>query len=257
MDKHLLKLLYGIYWESGKGWKRQPDLPSDSDFQKLVDFGLASNPIEISHDDVLKRYWNLYPKIDLGIIAAKFVASFSKKNLEYRADLMAFSRLPIKIESHKFDGKGFCNCCGVPESNVYDFTKNQFMRYKFGAGCMFYLMNNVLTLESSHSQKIEPTEKDIEIFRSILETIKDLSPEGGSQELKNKLKGLFQSNDDERRNIIELLGDLNILSPSDASNAAYAKVPTRSNWFGQVSVWKARDGINEDNLKMWFGKYLN
>lgn len=257
MDGKLKKLLFNIYWRGGKGWKLVPDWPSDEDFKLLVEAGIAEHPKELSHDTVLERYWSLISKVNPDLFSGRFIASFSGKNVEYRSDLMAYAELPKEIIPHSFTGKGFCNRCGVPESHTYDFTKTQFMRYKFGSGSMYFLMQNVFSLESSiKSGEVTPTADDIIIFHKILNTIRSLPGEAGPQQLKDNLKGVFSGNDDSRRNLIELFGKLDILKPSDTSDEAYAAVPTRSNWFGPVCIWKGSDGINNYQLEKWFGKYL-
>lgn len=257
LDAKLKKILFSIYWKSGGGWKLNPDLPSKDDFQKLIDAGVAAYPEELTHDEVLERYWEIYPQVNIEKLIKRFLASFSKRQLNYRADLLAYLEVPEKIEKHKHKGKGFCAYCGVPDVHLYDMTANQFKRYKFGTGNMFSLMDNIYMLQSTLNEEVvEPTNEDIQILRNIISTFKTLPSDAGAQELKQELKGVFKSNDEERRNLIEAFGEMDILSPSDTSEEAYSKVPTRSNWFGPVSVWKAIDGINERSLSKWFGEYL-
>lgn len=258
MNSKLKKILFDIYWETDRGWRRDPKFPSEENFKILVDAGIASYPEELNHDQVLERYWALIERIDPKTLVSRFIASLSKNKLEYRADLMAFLELPISIERHSYSGKGFCELCGIPQNHTYDYTKNQFKRYKFGAGNMYFLMDNVITLETTLNEPtIVPNKEDIGILNCIIRIIRDLPVGVGAQELKEKLKGVFKGNDDNRRSIIEAFGVMDILSPSDTSQEAYLKVPARSNWFGPVSVWTSSDGINEQNLNYWFGEYLS
>ena len=103
---------------------------------------------------------------------------------------------------------------------------------------------------------IEPTEKDIDIFISIMDMVSELPADAGPGEVQNGLKGILPSNKEERRGFVEFLGTLGILKPTDTSTEAYMRIPPSSQWYEPVCLWKGSDGINLTAVKKWFGKYL-
>lgn len=264
LSRKLKKILTDIYWDSKTGWVdsktgqlKERRLPSAEKLKLLKEAGLYYQTETIGHDEVIKRFLAVRKKVAVGALTMRFLASLSSRDIEYRADLHAVLELPKVFEPHRFKGRELCSVCGIPEWREQDNTQTLFSRYKFGCACKYFLMDNVFLLERAlHLAPVEPTREDIAIFIMILEMSSNLPPGAGPDDICLGLRGIIESNEQERRGLVEILGLLGILKPGDMSPEACARVPTRSNWDEPVIYWQGSDGVNIDTVKLWFGKHL-
>ena len=156
-----------------------------------------------------------------------------------------------------------CNLWSISNSRRTDISVLNFERLKWGGVRHTQPLFAALDLEwfsSMHAP--EPTKDDLDAFRKILDRASALSSNAGPNDLEQAIKGLFASNKQERRVVIDILGLAGVLVPRWLPNfwdtyplCAERKQPLNKNdWSYPVLWWKGADGINAKALDFWFPK---
>jgi hypothetical protein len=253
-DKEL-KILFSIFWD--KVWRREPVYPNPIEIEKLKVLNLYFEKETIEHDEVIHRLNKVLHQIRPNEVGNFFLSSLSNRNLQYRAVFDAYLNVS-EITPHEVKGNALCDVCGIPIKSEYDFTKTTFIRFKFGTASLFFAMDNVFILERAVQEEVpKPKPEDILIMNKIIKEIQSLPENSRAKHVKDLLKGLIKSNDDERRAFVEMLGKSRILVPKKNLEEKYRKVPTRSDWFSPVSIWQSEDGVSIEGIRDYFPEYLD
>jgi hypothetical protein len=253
-NKSEKKILFSIFWD--KAWRQEPVYPNPIEIEKLKASNLYFEKEIIGHDEVITRLNNVLNQIKPSEVGNFFLSSLSNRNLEYRAVFDAYLNVS-EITPHEAEGSVLCNVCGIPITREHDFTKTTFVRFKFGTASMYFVMDNVFILERAIQEEVpKPKPEDIVIMNKIIKGIQSLPENSRAKHVKNLLKEFIQSNDDERRAFVEMLGKSKILVPKGNLEEKYKKVPTRSDWFSPASIWQSEDGVSLEGIRYFFPEYL-
>lgn len=274
MDKKAKDILFKTYW-SGKGWKDNRFTDPD-DFLYAKEKGLMFDPLTIAHDECVNRIIKIADAITPEQAAKAFLSSLSARRLDWRSGIASYS-IAAYISSHHYtpcvsghsyeDGRNVhtscvCRICenvqyGVIGQEHYeneDLNVLNFERIKWGGVRHGQLIYTLFDLEQFVREQIpEPTDMDIEIFKSILSAAGSCSPGDYPSVLRDKLKDIpnFRSNKDERTVIIEILACIEVLKPGSYNRPAAGK----HDW-EYVEFWRGEDGYNPEIVEKYFGKYL-
>lgn len=275
MDKKAKDILFKTYWSS-KGWKRDEERYTDpDDFAYAKEKGVMFDPITISHDDCVKRIIEIRDTITLEQVTKAFLSSLSTRRLDWRSGIasyyMAKNIIPHKytpVESGHFynmDGEivhtsyicEICKKCGVVGKESYvneDLNVLNFERLKWGGVRHGQLLYTLFDLEQFRKEQIpEPAKLDLEILKSILNTIRSCNPGDYPGTLRDKLKDIpnLKSNKNERGTIVEILACIEVLKPMSYKRPIRGKI----DW-DYATYWRGEDGYNEEMVEKYWGKYL-
>jgi hypothetical protein len=109
---------------------------------------------------------------------------------------------------------------------------------------------------------VRPKAKEVKVFRVLVDSIEEVSPETPSAVLEKHLGKVFKSNKAERDVVVGILGYCGILGT--AAHPGYMRrfVPCSSRElparrFVDMAYpacwWKRSDGVNQEALAYWFG----
>jgi hypothetical protein len=170
-------------------------------------------PVRLSHREIVRRALDARERVDAVAVADSFLASLSTRRLELRSALGSFVVLR-HFPDHEHTGEGWCPVCGEHDDpgNDQDLNVLNFERYKWGGVRHDSPIYAAFDLERfSESDRPEPAEGDITLFRDILRAIESVPPETTAPQLQAKLGKLLPSNKAERDVLIGILGLCGIL----------------------------------------------
>ena len=265
------KILIKQFWGSG-GWKNQKQLnitEEELEYAKKQGY-MFDYPEVISHSEYLNRLKKVTSKISKEDVADAFLYSLSTRKLEYRSALGSYW-YAISIPDHEFEGMISCSKCKWSpwEERPDDYDKNHgfnvynFERYKWGgvrfekaSYALFDLEQFLLLDKQMH------TPEDERIFRDILKCTSELLPHnkaGALQKLVSSKK-VLKSNKQEVSVILNILGICGVLSSKEFPCYYEDFYHDRdceeltNDYLYPANRWRGSDGINEEYLKMVFGK---
>lgn len=256
------KILMATYWNS-KGWRNGEILPEDYELAKQQ--GYMFDPVEpISHEETLSRIHTVLQQISPMDVANAFLYSLSTRELAYRSALGSYY-YALAIPEHTCDKAYRCTCCDwYPFGRYNDYNVFNFERHKWGGVRHDHADYALFDLEQFlRLPKVQPTEEDRRIFRSVLNLISELPPAkkaGTYQQLITSRK-ILKSNKGEISVMLGILGVCGILSGSDAPcySDYFADVFERApiehtnDYLYPVNRWHASDGVNEARFLEVFG----
>lgn len=266
MDRLAQKILFDTYW-SANGWKDRRSI-TEEDFQYAKSKGLMFDDILISHDQTVDWLLEVLAKTDKKKVTDAFLASLSTRQLALRSALGSYA-LARTFPNHTLLPFGnthvpHCRICGETDNSqtLTDLNVLNFIRINWG-GSVHHTDSLYAAFDLSQLNSAEvpqPTEVDFALFNQILAVIASCGPNDKPNQLEKKLSGVFKSNQNERRTIIELLGISGILHPKGRSSYFYQFVPkqervNRTDWVYPVEWWRGADGVNEDALHFYFAAY--
>ncbi|MEN8251804.1 MAG: hypothetical protein ABFS32_22985 [Bacteroidota bacterium] len=270
-DKRALKILFDKYWSPSSGWIKAEVDPTD--FQYAKHAGVMFDDIKIDHDSIVTKCIDAIKHIEKEAVVKAFVSSLSTHSLDLRSALGSYAsgrllnKHKFKSSEENYSSPGSCVVCSQfkgPEKA--DLNVLNFERFKFGGvrhSQPIYIWFDITQL--SEQEIPEPTEQDILILKSLLERVSDLQS-GKLSDAPESIKGLLKSNKNERNGIIEILGYCGILNVPDYQelNKKYTPVYlrrhssySRSDWSFPADIWLPEYGVNSDNIKFWFSKYIS
>lgn len=258
-DKRALKILTETYWSSA-GWKSKAAVHPDADYARRA--GYLYDELPIGHDEAVSRAIEVASGLGREAVANAFLASLSSRRLELRSALGSYA-LAMRLPNHRLEGEGACPvCCLCGPETIEDFGIQNFERYRWGG--VRHDSPPYMWFDLSLFAKTEPleaTESDVKILRTIVETVLGAPPSARPGDLDRSLVGLFPSNSDERRVLLQILSYAGILEPagrpvfSDSWVDCDDREPTRdykNDWTYPMLWWRGVDGINQAQLRHFF-----
>ena len=247
MDKKAKSILFKTYWTSA-GWISAENRKIDkADFEYAKEKGLMFDPLTISKSELIDKLERALLNISIEKVVDAFLCSLTNKRLDWRSGLASYTNAQRLLIGKK-----------LPDDE-YGFGKNKdlnmlnFGRIKWGGMQLDNGLYNWLDLTLLEKEIIPaPTEQDIVIMKSILDTI-DKSEIGETpSKLRDRLKDVFNRSQDERHLLIEILASADILKPLKLDR----KEPGKHDWTF-VLHWRGEDKYNKEAVNRYFGKYLN
>ncbi|KFC23964.1 hypothetical protein [Epilithonimonas lactis] len=274
MDKKAKDILFKTYWSS-KGWKDE-FFTETSNFEYAKTKGLMFDKLTISHDDCIKRIFEIANNIKIENVAKAFLSSLSSRRLDLRSGIASYF-VAQRFAPHQYvpvvSGHSYTNgkithtsyTCGICRDLKYGFVGHKlyentdlnvlnFERIKWGGIRLGDLVYTFFDLEQFAKEHItEPTKDDAEIFKGILEAINCCKEDDYPSVLRDKLKDVpnLKSSKDERSIILEILACIEVLKPAN-----YDRPTTHKNDWTYVEFWRGEDGYHKEAVEKYFGKYL-
>jgi hypothetical protein len=265
-DKRSLKILFETYWKR-EGWRgdRATD-PEDLDYAKRA--GVMFDPVRVDHDEVIERLDIGRSAVDARRIVDAFVSSLSTRRLDLRSALgsyAVFRKMPVHAGRYV---ERKCTVCGMyePSNDLEDVNVLNFERFKFGGVRHDQPLYAAMDLELFDREgNIEATRADVDVFRSILASIREAPRDTTAADLQARFPRSLKSNKAERDVIVAVLGFCGVLStgshPSYRSrfvasserslpDRRFVDMPYPGCW------WRSPDGLDEDALQEFFGHLL-
>ena len=220
------------------------------------------------HDELISQLKETLNKVSPETVANAFLYSLSTRDMRYRSALGSYY-YAAAIPEHSHTGHDTCQLCGwmqhslpsglgeeyhsfIEERNAYGGIRHTCPEYAL------YDLQQFLLLP-----EVKPTERDMEIFSSILHTIDELPSTkkvGAFRELITKKK-LFKSNKAQVETLLNILGICGVLSSAEHPCYCvyfadqYERAPREhsNDYQYPVNHWHVSDGVNEDRFMAVFG----
>ena len=273
IDKKAKNILLKLYWRNGWTEAESRNLSPD-DFAYAKSKGVMFDPFSTDHDACIAEIMKLRNQIPIEDITRAFLSSLSSRRLDLRSSLSSYF-LAEKMDIHKYkpaiSGTSYdngdvshhsytCEICrdyqyGIIGDEDYenaDLNIFNFERIKWGGvrhGDILYTLFDLR--QFTQENIVEPTQEDIGIFKSILETIKTSQDNDYPSALEKRFKDILKSNQAERQVLIEILSAIGILKPQSYDRPTKG----RHDWVF-VEYWRGADGYDEDKVIELFGDYL-
>lgn len=273
LDKKAKQILFRTYWKNG--WIDTKDRTiKKEDFEYAKSKGLMFEPFTIHHDKCIEEILFLYKKISSPKIYKAFLSSLSTRRLDLRSALSSYF-FAQKFEKHKhtsvISGTSYedekpkfhsytCKVCRDVQYGVigYDNYENEdlnvlnFERIKWGGVRHGEILYTLFDLQQFEKEEIkEPTEEDIDIFKSILKVIETSDADDYPSKLEIRLKDIFKSNKAERQTLIEILAAIDILKPQSFDRPIRGK-----NDWTFVEYWRGEDKYDKEAVSKYFGEFF-
>ncbi|ENT4820042.1 TPA: hypothetical protein U2Q33_004883 [Citrobacter farmeri] len=242
---------------------------SEEEKMILTKNGLGFEPIDITHDEALRKSFLFFELIHKNNITATFLSSLSSSRLDYRSGLSAFAIMQT-MPKHRFEKNqaSFCKICSAEEDKKhFDLTSLNQTRFFSGSLAVFktpYEISFFLE-QQSRLEVVQPNGKDFSIFNAILKIIVDAESGEKLTSIIKKIRVIdgFRITTDQCRYLLETLGFCGIMETKEHkgyltyfTNPGLAPSKSHSsNWAYPVDFWTGGDGINREALKFWFGEY--
>jgi hypothetical protein len=265
IDKKALKILFSTYW-SPSGWKKEFTVsPANLAYARRC--GLMFDPVYMSHDQALEWALRSRNSVSKEQVTDQFLVSLTSRRLDLRSALGSFA-VSLNLLAHTWDraksSTPYCPVCVMygrfdkPE----DLSILNFERFKWGGvrhDNPIYIGFDLA--EAGKNTPVKPTDEDRQILGSILETARSLPMNAKPSELEMRLASLFQSNKQERRKLIGILGYCGILidpgRPSFFETFPHGSVRfdapgSKNDWAYPIRWWRGAYGVNEKAVGFWF-----
>jgi hypothetical protein len=260
-DHRARKILFNTYWSRGC-WKRDPTVAPE-DFAYARDAGYMFDPVELSHDDLIRWLHTSWKSVSRKHVTGAFLASLSTRRLELRSALGSYS-VGTHFPEHTYQGTDFCCAiCGTigdsPKS--YDLSMLNFERHKWGG--VRHERAEYIAFDLEQMARLEPaapSHYDLEIMRHILAAASECASGTRPRGLEGRLAGLLDSNKAERDILLQILAYCGILQPATLPTyrisfiefSRRSEPPGNRFWTYPMSWWRGEHGVNEAAVKFYF-----
>jgi hypothetical protein len=227
IDKRAESTLSGVFWTSGR-WRQERVKPNLEEERHARDMGYLFDPVEMDHDELVHRTFELAALTDTQTASEAFLASLSTR-WRFLRPFLSSAVLAMSMQRHSFtasgrrrpglyDGGGedACAICGQREQTAtIDLNVLNFERHKWG-GVRFLQLPFVwfcldrLQVEGSAI----PSGDDVTLLSSILANLKGLPGNTTLTSSESALRGL-KSNQAERHAVLQILSTVSILQNPD------------------------------------------
>ena len=260
-DQKGYKILQDTYWSSA-GWRKEPQV-SKEDFEYAKAAGFMFDPVKRSHNQSIDLLQKAFSQIERAQVTDAFLASISTRRLDWRSALGSYA-LARHFPKHHFKGKLTCSICGEfkQRSEPVDLSRLNFERLKWGG--VFHWDPIYIGFDLSRfalTQVAAPSEDDLSIFGQILRMANSMPDESRPNDLEKSLAALFNSNQHERRVLIQILGYCGLLQPEGFPSFFEGFVPYgarkdrpvyKIDWTYPVSWWQGKHRVNRTALDFYF-----
>lgn len=274
MDKKAKNILFKTYWKNG--WIESEERQiSSTDFEYAKSMGLMFDSITTTHDKCLEDIFKILSTISIDKISTAFLSSLSTRRLDWRSSLATYfiakQLIPHQytkvLSGQSYDQNGKVThesyTCGICRDLKYgiigdQYYKNEdlnilnFERIKWGGvrhGDLIYTLFDLQQLQQA--QIPQPTDEDVSIFKTILNTIENSQPDDYPSALEKNLANVLKSTKPERKVLIEILACIEILKPNSYDRPSRGK----NDWFF-VEYWRGEDQYNQEAVDKYFKNYL-
>jgi hypothetical protein len=226
-----------------------------------------------THDEFLDSIFDILNVCNSDEIITAFIGSLSTRNLAARSAFGSYIVLKHIFthnftKSHLFSGEN-CSICGLTKENNYRLNDDSVNNYPYQIQHT-NIKYSFFDLQTFRNRKInKPNNEDINILKGIIESIRCLPCNAQLNELNSALQGKLKSNKYQRMIFLETFGYAGILKPSghlcykdeflnyDYINITQPSEYYKKEWAYPIRFWTGNDGVNEENLEYYFGKYLS
>jgi hypothetical protein len=260
-SQRAVKILLSAFW-GPQGWQSKQAAPDD--FAAAMAERVMFAPAEVTHDELVAEAKRLGADADERAASDAFLASLTTRRVDLRSALGSLhvaQALPMHAFVPKLRERA-CAVCGWDgrERTTEDLNILSFERFKWGG---------VRRLDPRYAgfdlarfrelPRVTPTPDDLRVARQMICALKSAANDAKATAavLPKALKGVFPSNDAERRIVIEILSHCGIIQPGSTTPFSdrwtdYFDRPwppgARNDWAFPVYAWHGKDGINEDAL---------
>jgi hypothetical protein len=245
MDKKAKKILFKTYWTSA-GWATDESRKTEAeDFEYAKIKGVMFDPLTITQTDLLVKIRKIVSSTSVKKVTDAFLCSLTNKRLDWRSGLASYTNAQrLLINS---DVPDFYLGHGINEDlNILNFERIKWGGVRHNNGLYNWLDLSLLSKEDIPY----PTQKDIDILKSILFVIDKSGAGETPSKLRDRLKEVFQWSKEERHMLMEILGCADIIKPLRFDR----KEPGKHDWTF-VLHWRGEDKYNKQNVKKYFGEY--
>jgi hypothetical protein len=225
------------------------------------------DPVVLDHDVALNRLAALITRLDRRRVADAFLASLSRRRLDWRSALGSFAVFEHMQLHSPTESSARCGICGLYLNEVpRDLNVLNFERCKWGGVRHDHVNYALLDLELFlESDPPNPTLEDIELFRNMIAAISAAESTVTSAALQSQFASVFKSNKAERDVVVAILGYCGVLETVEHPGYAKVFVPASereipSRRFVDMAYpacwWNRAEGINELRLSEYFGHVL-
>lgn len=225
-----------------------------------------------THLELVTQAAQAVANTDPDAITQAFVGSLSTRNLPARSAFGSYVVLQNFV-AHEFRSseqlsKLGCFYCGLSQETKRVETDERVLNYPFQAHhtSIQYSAYDLSSFERRHVDK--PGAKDLQMLGDIFASLRSLPAEAQLADLIKSLQGKLPGNKLERMKLLETFGYAGILCPRDqdhysdgfvTSDDANSRQPAefyKREWAYPVRFWTGKDGVDEDLVTKYFGKYL-
>lgn len=260
MDKKAKRILMQTFWGTG-GWKPGVKVFAGEDFEYARSCGLMFDPLNSTHDELVKRIVALHSHITLDQVSAAFLHSLSTRKTHLRSALSSWSLTNDLIEhtyAANLSATGGCNVCCKHNFTVKEHYSGEdlnvlnFERVKWGGIRLNWLLYCWFDLDQfSREAPVAVTGEDVAIMQRLLDEVRACSPTDSARKLEKRWKDLFPSSKDERDVVMEVLGYAGVLKVTDRPRIGRMS----DNDFASMDGWQGQDGYNTQAVTRLFGKW--
>lgn len=224
-------------------------------------------PLHLSHNQAVEWAIRSRDSVSKEQVVNHFLASLTTRRLDLRSALGSFAvarNLPAHTWTKPTSSTHSCRVCGIYEltDGPTDISVLNFERFKWGGvrhRNPIYIGFDLEEIAKQPSPR--PPSEDRQVMMEILQTARSMPVEARLSDLEKTLSSAFQSNRQERRALIGILGYCGILvDPSKPSFLetfphyyACAETPYwKDDWPCPVSWWRGSSGVVEKAVAFWF-----
>lgn len=263
-DPRALKILLRYYGSSrgGPSLKDKPLTPDDFAYANSMGFPFGS--VFLTHDQIMQRLLAVLARTTRRAVTNAFLFSLSSRRLDYRSAFGSFTVFQFFAEHPAPPARISCEYCGsyLEMPFAQSLSTLNYERHKWGGVRHNQPIYAILDLELFQAlPPVTPTAQDIDIFKNMLAVIRAVPPKTTSTALQKHLTGILEGSKGERDNIVAMLGFCGVLANPKYPSYSKAFVPAsaREHYTEMdypASYWRGMHGIDESELKRWFGYVL-
>jgi len=240
--------------------------PSEADIEHAKATGVMFDPLRLKHNDIVALCLTQREQIDAQRVSDAFVSSLGNRSLSHRSFLPSFA-VARSLEPHRaIQGEcgDRCAYCGLEREGAILLSRNHFNYLKLKWGGTLHHDLGFIAFDLGQAIIAElpaPMASDRHVLISILNAAESVPDHQGSSTLAKALAGVFPSNLQERRIVVEMLAVIGVLQPKEFSSWFDGFIPhvetpgpptARNDWQFPAAWWKGSDGVREDAVGYWF-----
>lgn len=277
VDDKLFKILKKYYDKKNK--KPSPDLLPEKDKDYLVSSGYPfEGVIEYTHNECINACKEIlkHPNLTIDNLIAAYVCGFSSfpRGRQPILSYLFAKAVPVHDLTDPYGDKGHCSICAIPGIRNISLGERIYREY-LGYSWNEMWEDDIAGLqEFADLEPCTPTKEDIRIFNDVIEMIRNAPTKETPGKLETRIKQSKIVPWYEKykfRGMLITLAELGVMpnpyikplydgfTPFMEQCSISDHVPggPRSEIGLPLSGWRGDNPIDEERLKMFFGKYLS